>query len=335
MGIGVVALGLSPGMTRDSDHQEVTLLGSIAFVFPGQGSQSLGMLADLAATHPLVQEVFADASAALGEDLWQLVQEGPVERLNQTRLTQPAMLAAGYAVYRVWEEEGGGAPDFVAGHSLGEYTALVAAEALDFADAVRLVAERGRLMQEAIPEGMGSMAAVIGLGDDELRQLCQQEAQGDVLAPANFNAPGQVVVAGTQAAVERLMEAARAAGAKRVVLLPVSVPSHCALMQGAAEAFRAALAATTLRSPKVMVVHNVDVQSHNDVAAIREALVRQIYSPVRWTESIRHLARQGATTFLELGPGRVLSGLGKRIEPSLTMLHVEDGKSLKTALEVV
>ena len=335
MGIGVVALGLSPGMTRGSDHQEVTLLGSIAFVFPGQGSQSLGMLADLAATHPLVQEVFAEASAALGEDLWQLVQEGPVERLNQTRLTQPAMLAAGYAVYRVWEEEGGGAPDFVAGHSLGEYTALVAAEALDFADAVRLVAERGRFMQEAVPEGMGSMAAVIGLGDDELRQLCQQEAQGDVLAPANFNAPGQVVVAGTQAAVERLMEAARAAGAKRVVLLPVSVPSHCALMQGAAEAFRAALAATTLRSPKVMVVHNVDVQSHNDVAAIREALVRQIYSPVRWTESIRHLARQGATTFLELGPGRVLSGLGKRIEPSLTMLHVEDGKSLKTALEVV
>ncbi|MHB8247423.1 MAG: ACP S-malonyltransferase [Acidithiobacillus sp.] len=311
------------------------MLGSIAFVFPGQGSQSLGMLADLAATHPLVQEVFAEASAALGVDLWQLIQEGPVERLNQTRFTQPAMLAAGYAVYRVWEEEGGGAPDFVAGHSLGEYTALVAAEALDFADAVRLVAERGRLMQEAVPEGMGSMAAVIGLGDDELRQLCQQEAQGDVLAPANFNAPGQVVVAGTQAAVERLMEAARAAGAKRVVLLPVSVPSHCALMQGAAEAFRAALAATTLRSPRVMVVHNVDVQSHNDVAAIREALVRQIYSPVRWTESIRHLARQGATTFLELGPGRVLSGLGKRIEPSLTMLHVEDGKSLKTALEVV
>ncbi|WP_437560079.1 ACP S-malonyltransferase [Acidithiobacillus sulfuriphilus] len=311
------------------------MLGSIAFVFPGQGSQSLGMLADLASIHPLVQEVFTDASAALGVDLWQLVQEGPVERLNQTSLTQPAMLAAGYAVYRVWEEEGGSAPDFVAGHSLGEYTALVVAEALDFADAVRLVAERGRLMQEAVPEGMGGMAAVIGLGDDELRQLCQQEAQGDVLAPANFNAPGQVVVAGTQAALERLMEAARAAGAKRVVLLPVSVPSHCALMQGAAEAFRALLAATTLRSPKVMVVHNVDVQSHNDGAAIREALVRQIYSPVRWTESIRYLARQGATTFLELGPGRVLSGLGKRIEPSLTMLHVEDGKSLKTALEAV
>ncbi|MGC8503855.1 MAG: ACP S-malonyltransferase [Acidithiobacillus sp.] len=311
------------------------MLGSIAFVFPGQGSQSLGMLADLASIHPLVQEVFADASAALGVDLWQLAQEGPVERLNQTRLTQPAMLAAGYAVYRVWEEEGGSAPDFVAGHSLGEYTALVVAEALDFADAVRLVAERGRLMQEAVPEGMGGMAAVIGLGDDEIRQLCQQEAQGDVLAPANFNAPGQVVVAGTQAAVERLMEAARAVGAKRVVPLPVSVPSHCALMQGAAEAFRVPLAATTLRRPKVMVVHNVDVQSHNDDAAIREALVRQIYSPVRWTESIRYLARQGATTFLELGPGRVLSGLGKRIEPSLTMLHVEDGKSLKTALEAV
>ncbi|HUX19032.1 MAG TPA: ACP S-malonyltransferase, partial [Acidithiobacillus sp.] len=200
--------------------------GSIAFVFPGQGSQSLNMLTDLATSHPLVKEIFAEASAQLGEDLWSLTQDGPVEKLNQTRWTQPVMLAAGYAVYRVWEEEGGIFPDFVAGHSLGEYTALVVADAVDFPDAVRLVAERGRLMQQAVPEGVGAMAAIIGLGDDEVKQLCAQEARGEVLAAANFNAPGQVVAAGNQAAIERLVESARAAGAKRVVVLPVSVPSH-------------------------------------------------------------------------------------------------------------
>ncbi len=309
--------------------------GSIAFVFPGQGSQSIHMLADLASTHPLVQEVFAEASACLGEDLWALSQDGPVEKLNQTQWTQPVMLAAGYAVFRVWEEEGGVYPDFVAGHSLGEYTALVVADALDFGDAVRLVAERGRLMQAAVPEGTGAMAAVIGLGDDDLKRLCTQEAQGSVLAAANFNAPGQVVVAGEVAAVERLVEAARGAGAKRVVMLPVSVPSHCSLMHGAAEQFASILESVSFRAPKTLLLHNTDVQSHVTPESIRAALAKQLYSPVRWTEIIRHLARQGAMTFVEMGPGRVLSGLGKRIEPSLGMLHVEDGKSLKATLELI
>ncbi|WP_436396198.1 ACP S-malonyltransferase [Acidithiobacillus ferriphilus] len=309
--------------------------GSIAFVFPGQGSQSMNMLTDLAGSHPLIKEIFAEASAQLGEDLWALTQDGPVEKLNQTCWTQPVMLAAGYAVYRVWEEEGGVFPDFIAGHSLGEYTALVVADAVDFPDAVRLVAERGRLMQHAVPEGVGAMAAVIGLGDDEVKQLCAQEAHGEVLAAANFNAPGQVVVAGNQAAVTRLVESARAAGAKRVVVLPVSVPSHCSLMMSAAERFQATLESVQFRSPKAMVVHNADVQNHNTPDSIRAALAQQLYSPVRWTDTIRHLARQGAMTFVEMGPGRVLSGLGKRIEPSLTMLHIEDGKSLKAVLEVI
>ncbi len=309
--------------------------GSIAFVFPGQGSQSLNMLADLGSGYPLVKEIFAEASALLGEDLWSLTQEGPVEKLNQTYITQPVMLTAGYAVYRVWEEEGGMFPDFVAGHSLGEYTALVVAGAVNFADAVRLVAERGRLMQEAVPEGVGAMAAIIGLGDDDVKQLCAEEAHKEVLAAANFNAPGQVVVAGDQAAVERLMEAARVAGAKRVVMLPVSVPSHCSLMVPAAERFAAVLETVTFRAPRAVVVHNADVQSHPNPESIRAVLAKQLHAPVRWTETIRHLARQGAMTFVEMGPGRVLSGLGKRIEPSLTMLHVEDGKSLKATLEAI
>jgi [acyl-carrier-protein] S-malonyltransferase len=293
------------------------------------------MLSDLAGSHPLVKEIFAEASAQLGEDLWSLTQDGPVEKLNQTCWTQPVMLAAGYAVYRVWEEEGGAFPDFIAGHSLGEYTALVVADAVDFPDAVRLVAERGRLMQHAVPEGVGAMAAIIGLGDDEVKQLCAQEARGEVLAAANFNAPGQVVVAGHQTAIARLVESARAAGAKRVVVLPVSVPSHCSLMMSAAERFQTTLESVQFRSPKATVVHNADVQSHNTPDSIRAALAKQLYSPVRWTDTIRHLARQGAMTFVEMGPGRVLSGLGKRIEPSLTMLHIEDGKSLKATLEMI
>ncbi len=311
------------------------MLGSVAFVFPGQGSQSQGMLADLGSSHPLVAELFAEASDLLHEDLWKLVQEGPVERLQQTQWTQPIMLAAGFAVYRVWEEEGGASPDFLAGHSLGEYTALVAADALDFSAAIPLVATRGRLMQAAVPEGEGAMAALIGLADEDVRALCQELAQGAVLSAANYNAPGQVVVAGEKAAVDRLVEAARSAGVKRVVVLPVSVPSHCALMAPTQEAFREALEAVEFRAPKAMVVHNADVQSYSSPAAIRDALLRQLTAPVRWTETIRFLARQGATTFVEMGPGRVLSGLGKRIEPSLTMVHVEDRKSLRSTLELL
>jgi [acyl-carrier-protein] S-malonyltransferase len=262
-----------------------------------------------------------------------LAQEGPVEELNQTRWTQPLMLTADYAMFRAWEEEGGAAPDFVAGHSLGEYAALVVAGSLDFADALRLVQRRGELMQNAVPEGTGAMAAVLGIAEEDLRSLCQREAHGEVLELANLNAPGQIVVAGHRGAVERLSERAKDAGAKKVVLLPVSVPSHCSLMLEAAEQFAADLAAVELRSPNVLLVHNVDAHSHRDPEAIREALRKQIYSPVRWTESIRFLARQGATTFVEMGPGKVLSGLGKRIEPSLRMLALDDEKSFVTALE--
>ncbi len=311
------------------------MLGSIAFVFPGQGSQSQGMLADLGATHPILREVFAEASDVLHADLWKLAQNGPEEQINQTRWTQPLMLAAGYGVFRTWEEEGGTPPDFLAGHSLGEYTALVVAGSLDFADAVRLVARRGELMQDAVPAGVGGMAAVIGLSDEEVRSLCQMEAHGEVLEAANLNAPGQVVVAGMQSAVQRLGEAAKAAGARRIVFLPVSVPSHCSLMRDAAEAYRSELESVSWRSPRTMVVHNADVQSHQSPMALKDALVRQLYLPVRWTETVRHLARQGATTFVEMGPGRVLSGLGKRIESGLTMLHVEDGKSLRATLETI
>ncbi|WP_248884976.1 ACP S-malonyltransferase [Acidithiobacillus acidisediminis] len=307
--------------------------GSIAFVFPGQGSQSIGMLAAISASRPVLREVFTEASDLLHRDLWQLAQEGPVEELNQTRWTQPLMLTAGYAVFRAWEEEGGSAPDFVAGHSLGEYTALVVAGSLDFSDALHLVARRGALMQDAVPEGAGAMAAVLGIAEEDLRALCQREAQGEVLELANLNAPGQIVVAGQRAAVERLSERAKDAGAKKVVLLPVSVPSHCSLMTEAAEAFAADLAQVEIRSPNMLLVQNVDAQSHRDPAAIREALRRQIFSPVRWTESIRFLARQGATTFVEMGPGKVLSGLGKRIEPSLRMLSLDDEKSFVMALE--
>ncbi len=309
--------------------------GSIAFVFPGQGSQSLGMLGELGASHPVLREVYAEASDLLHQDLWQLTQAGPLEDLNQTRWTQPVMLTAGFGVFRVWEEEGGCMPDFLAGHSLGEYTALVAAGSLSFADALRLVQRRAELMQSAVPLGEGAMAAVLGLGEDELRVLCQREAQGQVLEPANFNAPGQIVVAGARTAVERFSAAAKDAGAKRVVLLPVSVPSHCSLLQEAAELFVKDLAAVHFQPPKAPVIHNVDVQSHSQPDEIRKVLQQQIASPVRWTETIRYLARQGATTFVEMGPGRVLSGLGKRIEPTLTMLYVEDDKSLLATLEAV
>ncbi len=291
------------------------------------------MLAAISKTRPVLREVFAEASELVHRDLWQLAQEGPIEELNQTRWTQPLMLTADYAMFRAWEEEGGAPPDFVAGHSLGEYAALVVAGSLDFADALRLVQRRGELMQNAVPEGTGAMAAVLGIAEEDLLALCQREAHGEVLELANLNAPGQIVVAGHRAAVERLSERAKDAGAKKVVLLPVSVPSHCSLMREAAEQFAADLAAVELRSPNILLVHNVDAHSHRDPESIREALRKQIYSPVRWTESIRFLARQGATTFAEMGPGKVLSGLGKRIEPSLRMLALDDEKSFVTALE--
>lgn len=303
-----------------------------AFVFPGQGSQTVGMLTELAATYPLVEETFREASDALGYDLWQSVSQGPAEELNKTWQTQPALLAASVAVYRVWQQQGGEQPALMAGHSLGEYSALVCAGVLNFADAVKLVELRGKLMQEAVPEGTGAMQAIIGLDDAAIRKACEESAQGQVVSPVNFNSPGQVVIAGNKEAVERAGAACKAAGAKRALPLPVSVPSHCALMKPAADKLAVALESITFNTPAVPVINNVDVKAETDAAAIRHALVRQLYSPVRWTESVEAMAAQGVTQLLEMGPGKVLTGLTKRIVDSLTAAAVNDTASLTAAL---
>lgn len=303
-----------------------------AFVFPGQGSQTVGMLTELAATYPLVEETFREASDALGYDLWQLVSQGPAEELNKTWQTQPALLAASVAIYRVWQQQGGEQPALMAGHSLGEYSALVCAGVLNFADAVKLVELRGKLMQEAVPEGTGAMQAIIGLDDAAIRKACEESAQGQVVSPVNFNSPGQVVIAGNKEAVERAGAACKAAGAKRALPLPVSVPSHCALMKPAADKLAVALESITFTAPAVPVINNVDVKAETDAAAIRHALVRQLYSPVRWTESVEAMAAQGVTQLLEMGPGKVLTGLTKRIVDTLTAAAVNDTASLAAAL---
>ncbi|MDX9741895.1 MAG: ACP S-malonyltransferase [Gammaproteobacteria bacterium] len=304
----------------------------IAAVFPGQGSQSIGMLAELGAAHATVRQTFDEASATLGYDLWTLVQEGPVEDLNRTDRTQPAMLAADVAVWRVWREQGGAMPALMAGHSLGEYAALVCAGALDFGRAVTLVAERGRFMQEAVPAGQGAMAAVLGLDDERVREVCAAAAAGEVIAAVNFNSPGQVVIAGHATAVERAIGLAKEAGAKRALPLPVSVPSHCALMKPAAERMAALLEETTFAAPAVPVLHNADVRSYSEGAAIRNALVRQLYSPVRWVETVQDMVARGTRTMIEFGPGKVLSGLGKRIDRELVAFCVQDTASLEEAL---
>ncbi|TVQ85371.1 MAG: [acyl-carrier-protein] S-malonyltransferase [Chromatiaceae bacterium] len=289
----------------------------IAFLFPGQGSQAVGMLADLATAYPLVQATFEEAGSVLGRDLWQLVSSGPAAELDRTETTQPAMLAAGVAVWRCWQVQGGPRPVVMAGHSLGEYTALVCAEALTFADAVALVAERARLMQVAVPVGQGAMAALLGLDDAAVGALCAEQAEGEVLEAVNYNAPGQVVIAGTSAAVARAVAAARAAGAKRAVVLPVSVPSHCALMRPAALQLAEHLAAIRINTPAIPVVHNVNAGTASDPAQVRELLARQLYSPVRWVECVQAIAAQGVTLAFEAGPGKVLTGLGKRIDRCL------------------
>lgn len=304
-----------------------------AFVFPGQGSQTVGMLAELAAQFPIVEETFGEASSALGYDLWQLVQQGPAEELNKTWQTQPALLAASVAIFRVWQQQGGKSPALMAGHSLGEYSALVCAGVLDFKAAIRLVELRGKLMQEAVPEGTGAMYAIIGLDNDAIAKACEESAQGLVVSPVNFNSPGQVVIAGNKEAVERAGVACKAAGAKRALPLPVSVPSHCALMKPAADKLAVALQNITFNAPQVPVVNNVDVRTENDPEAIRSALVRQLCSPVRWTESVEFIAAQGVTSLLEVGPGKVLTGLTKRIVDTLTAAAVNDTASLSAALE--
>lgn len=307
---------------------------TLAMVFPGQGSQSVGMLAELAQAQPQVAETFESASDVLGYDLWTLVQDGPEEQLNQTDRTQPAMLAAGVAVWRAWEARGGARPAIMAGHSLGEYTALVCAGALDYTDAIALVAERGRCMQHAVPAGTGAMAAILGLDDAAVATVCAGAANGEVVTPVNFNSPGQVVIAGHAAAVERAVAAAKAAGAKRAVTLPVSVPSHCALMEPAAEAFAERLAASDIRRPAIPVIQNVDAQPHDEPDAIRENLRRQLYSPVQWVRSVQAMRGLGITRIIEAGPGKVLAGLNRRIDKDMSNEAVLDPATLDAALAV-
>ncbi len=304
-----------------------------AFVFPGQGSQAVGMLADMAAQYPIVEETFAEASAVLGYDLWALVQQGPAEELNKTWQTQPALLTASVALWRVWQQEGGKAPAMMAGHSLGEYSALVCAGVIAFSDAVRLVELRGKLMQDAVPEGAGAMSAIIGLDDESIAKACEESAQGQVVSPVNFNSPGQVVIAGNKEAVERAGAACKAAGAKRALPLPVSVPSHCALMKPAAEKLAVELQNITFNAPTIPVVNNVDVACATDPDEIRNALVRQLYSPVQWTKSVELMASRDITHLYEVGPGKVLTGLTKRIVDSLTASAINEPASLAAALE--
>ncbi|MEW5769733.1 MAG: ACP S-malonyltransferase [Pseudomonadota bacterium] len=303
-----------------------------AFVFPGQGSQSVGMMA---AYGEAARETFAEAGEALGIDLWDMVANGPAEALNQTVNTQPAMLAAGVAVWRLWQRQGGAMPALMAGHSLGEYTALTCAGALRFADAVRLVRLRAEAMQSAVPEGVGAMAAVLGLDDDTVRAVCAEAAQGEVLEAVNFNSPGQVVIAGDKAAVDRGCTLAKEKGAKRALPLPVSVPSHCALMRPAAEKLAAALGEVEVMAPAIPVLHNADVAAYSDPAAIRDALTRQLYRPVRWVESVQAMGAQGIELIAECGPGKVLAGLNKRILDNVPTLALTDEAALADFLAMV
>lgn len=308
-----------------------------AFVFPGQGSQSLGMLASLAQRSAQVQATFAEASEVLGFDLWKLCQEGPAEALNATETTQPAMLAAGVATYRVWRERDGPQPDFLAGHSLGEFTALVAAGALDFKAAVALVRFRAEAMQSAVPQGQGAMAAILGLEDSDVEAACAEAEEGDVVEAVNFNSPGQVVIAGHAAAVARAIEIASLRGAKRAVLLPISVPSHSSLMLPAAQQLRERLEATPIAAIAGSAFYGVDVRTRSTPAEIREGLVRQLHTPVYWAATVRTMIAAGATRIIECGPGKVLTSLNRRIDRNreLKMMALEDPVSLEDALASV
>ncbi|HFC8514440.1 TPA: ACP S-malonyltransferase [Neisseria lactamica] len=305
---------------------------SFAFFFPGQGSQSLGMMNGFAG-HAVVKNTFAEASAILGQDLWAMINGSDAEIIGQTVNTQPIMLAAGVAVYRAYLEAGGKTPAAVAGHSLGEYTALVAAEALDFADAVKLVRLRAELMQSAVPQGVGAMAAILGLEDEQVKQICAESAQDEVVEAVNFNSPGQVVIAGNAAAVERAMLAAKEAGAKRALPLPVSVPSHCSLMKPAAEKLAEALKPVAIQAPKIRVIHNADVAAYDDADKIKDALVRQLYSPVRWTETVNALVSDGIAESTECGPGKVLAGLAKRINKAAACSALTDAGQVAAFIE--
>lgn len=306
---------------------------NLAFVFPGQGSQSVGMVSALAESYPVVKHIFEQASDALGTDLWTIVANGPEEALNKTHNTQPAMLAASYAIWQVWCKQSDIRPAWVAGHSLGEYTALVCSDAVSFEDAIRLVAARGRLMQEAVPAGVGAMAAILGLEDHQVVKVCADAAENEVVSAVNFNAPGQIVIAGHSAAVERAMAAAKEAGAKRALQLPVSVPSHCALMQSAADKLDEQLQNTTINAPKMTLIHNVDVTAHSAPEVIRSVLKEQLYKPVRWVDTIKFMHDQGVKRFIECGPGKVLIGLNKRIVKDAEHMAIYDPETLSNVLE--
>ncbi|MCW8997004.1 MAG: ACP S-malonyltransferase [Psychromonas sp.] len=308
---------------------------NFTFAFPGQGSQSVAMLAELAEAFPVVVDTYKEASDVLGYDLWELVQQGPAEALNQTDKTQPALLTASVAIWRVWAEQGGEKPTVIAGHSLGEYSALVCAGVIDFKDAVKLVELRGQLMQQAVPAGVGAMYAIIGLDDAAIAQACEQAAQGEVVSPVNFNSPGQVVIAGNKDAVERAGALCKEAGAKRALPLPVSVPSHCALMKPAADKLAVALHDIEFKTPQVNVINNVDVVAETDAEKIKDALVRQLYCPVRWTEIIEKMAAEGISLQVEAGPGKVLSGLVRRIDKRFTAEAINDTATLAKSLAAV
>ncbi len=310
-------------------------MANFGFVFPGQGSQSVGMLKELSELYPVIKNTFAEASEVLGYDLFDLVMNGPAEELGKTYKTQPALLTASVALYRLWQEKSSLKPAVMAGHSLGEYSALVCAGVIDFKDAVKLVKLRGEFMQAAVPAGVGAMAAVIGLADDVVIKACAEAAGSQVCSAVKFNSPGQVVIAGNKEAVDKASEALKAAGAKRVLPLAVSVPSHCALMKSAADELAKELAKVEFRVPSVPVINNVDVAKVTDADSIRDALVRQLYSPVRWVETVQSASAEGIKTMIEVGPGKVLSGLIKRIDKEVNAISLNDAATLDAALAAV
>jgi len=304
-----------------------------AFVFPGQGSQSLGMLRDFANHDSSILETYAEASEELKLDLWDLTQNGPEQELNKTEITQPALLTAGVAIWRLWLKNKGPVPDFMAGHSLGEYTALVCSGALDFLDAVTLVRDRGRYMQEAVPPGVGAMAAVLGLDNTAVEKICAEAAAAGVVSAANYNSPEQTVIAGEAGAVARAIELAKETGAKRAIILPVSVPSHCLLMQSAAKRLATRLDGVSVRELNIPVVHNVDAESHTSEADIKKALIEQLYQPVRWVDTIRQLAEMRCGLIMESAPGKVLAGLIKRIDREIEVIPLNDVESFETIIK--
>lgn len=310
-------------------------MSQFAFVFPGQGSQSVGMLSELMGSNAIVQQTFSEASEALGYDLAELILEGPAESLNETSRTQPALLACSVALWRLWQDTTQARPSYLAGHSLGEYSALTCAGVINFADAVKLVEYRGQLMQQAVPAGVGAMSAIIGLDDEAIISACEAAAQGEVVSAVNFNTPGQVVIAGTTAAVERANALCKEAGAKRAMPLPVSVPSHCALMKPAAEKLAELLEELNFQTAKFQVINNVGVAIETEQTAIKQALIEQLYSPVRWRESVEWMAAQGVTQLVECGPGKVLGGMTKRINKQMSAVSINDAASIEAAVSAV